>query len=203
MRTTTFWKPLVVAVSSVAMVLGVLYIAYRWVDPLPPRHLTIAAGPVESGYDHFARMLARDGVELEVRNSTGAVEDLKLLRDAGSGVQAALTTFGVTEPSDADIFYSLGGIFDSPIFIFYRNAEPITQYAQLRGKRLSIGKPGTALRSLVLQVLKAIDVFGSYINLLDLDNADAIDALIASKIDLAIVTSELDGRLLQKRTSQP
>jgi len=207
MRTTTFWKPLVVAVSSVAMVLGVLYIAYRWVDPLPPRHLTIAAGPVESGYDHFARqyarMLARDGVELEVRNSTGAVEDLKLLRDAGSGVQAALTTFGVTEPSDADIFYSLGGIFDSPIFIFYRNAEPITQFAQLRGKRLSIGKPGTALRSLVLQVLKAIDVFGSYINLLDLDNADAIDALIASKIDLAIVTSELDGRLLQSALANP
>jgi hypothetical protein len=42
---TTFWKPLIVAVSSVAMVLAVLYIAYRWVDPLPPRHLTIAAGP--------------------------------------------------------------------------------------------------------------------------------------------------------------
>ena len=100
----TFWKPLVVAVSSAAMVLAVLYIAYRWVDPLPPRHLTIAAGPAESGYDNsarqYARMLTRDGVELEVGNSTGAVEDLNLLRDAGAGVQVALTTFGVTQPSD-------------------------------------------------------------------------------------------------------
>jgi TRAP-type uncharacterized transport system substrate-binding protein len=198
----TFWKPLVVAVFSAVIVFAVLYIAYRWIDPLPPRHLIIAAGPVESGYDNFARqyarMLAHDGVELEVRNSTGAVEDLKLLREAGSGVQAALTTFGVTQPSDADIFYSLGGIFDSPIFIFYRNAEPITQFAQLRGKRVSIGKPGTALRSFILQVLKAIDVFGSDIQLLDLDSADAIDALTAGTIDLAIVTSELHGSLLQR-----
>ena len=54
------------------------------------------------------------------------MQDLDLLRDAGSGVQAALTTFGFTEARDADTLYSLGGIFDAPIFIFYRNAEPIT-----------------------------------------------------------------------------
>jgi quercetin dioxygenase-like cupin family protein len=38
------------------------------------------------------------------------------------------------------MFYSLGGIFDSAIFIFYRNAEPVTLFAQFRGKRLSIGQ---------------------------------------------------------------
>jgi uncharacterized protein len=203
-----FWKPLVVAVPSAAIVFAVLYSAYRWVDPLPPHHLAIAAGPVGSGYDNsarqYARILAHDGVELEVRNSAGAVEDLDLLRKAGSEVQAALTTFGVTQPSDADIFYSLGGIFDSPIFIFYRNAEPITQFAQLSGKRLSIGKPGTALRSLILQVLKATDAFGSsIIPLLDLDNAAAIDALAAGKIDLAVVPSESDGSLLQRVLADP
>jgi TRAP-type uncharacterized transport system substrate-binding protein len=82
------------------------------------------------------------------------VENLDLLRNPTSGVQAALTTFGVTQPADADILYSLGGIFDAAIFIFYRNAEPITVFAQFRGKRLSIGMPGSALRSLVLEVLK-------------------------------------------------
>ena len=55
------------------------------------------------------------------------------------------------------IFYSLGGIFDSAVFIFYRNPEPITLFAQFRGKRLSIGQPGTALRLLMLEVLKATD----------------------------------------------
>jgi hypothetical protein len=94
------WQPLVIVLPWAATVLAVLYITYRLVDPLPPRHLAIAAGAAGSGYDNFARqyarILARDGVELEVRNSAGAVENLDLLRDAASGVQAALATFGVT-----------------------------------------------------------------------------------------------------------
>lgn len=189
-----------------AIVLAVLYIAYRLVDPLPPRHLAIAAGMVGSGYDNFARqyarILARHGVELEIRNSAGAVENLGLLRDPASGVQAALTTFGVTQPADADMLYSLGGIFDAAIFIFYRNAEPITVFSQFRGKRLSIGMPGTALRSLILEVLKATDALDASTHLVDLDYAQTIDALIAGEIDVAIVP-QLDGSPLQRALGAP
>jgi TRAP-type uncharacterized transport system substrate-binding protein len=196
------WKPSVIVLSWAAFVLAVLYIAYRLVDPLPPRHLAIAAGAAGSGYDNFARqyalILARHGVELEVRNSAGAVENLDLLRDTASGVQAALATFGVTQPRDEDILYSLGGIYDAPIFIFYRNAEPITQFAQFRGKRLSIGMPGTALRSVILQVLKATNALDASTHLSDLDPTEAIDALIAGEIDVAMFPSPLDGILLQR-----
>src|SRR5688500_18140078 len=101
------WKPLAIVLPWTAIVLAVLYIIYRLVDPLPPRQLAIAAGAAGSGYDNFARqyakILARHGVELEVRNSAGAVENLDLLRDAASGAQAALATFGITQPRDADI----------------------------------------------------------------------------------------------------
>jgi TRAP-type uncharacterized transport system substrate-binding protein len=202
-----FWKPLVPAFAAAAIVVAVLYITYRWVDPLPPRHLAIAAGPVGSAYDNFARQYARilshDGVELKIRKAVGAAEDLDLLREAASGVQAALTTFGVSQPNDADTLYSLGGIFDAVIFIFFRSAEPITQFAQFRGKRLSIGMPGTALRLLILQVLKATDALDASTHLLDLDNAAAIDALIAGEIDVAIFPSELDGSLLQRALDNP
>jgi uncharacterized protein len=135
---------------------------------------------------------------LEVRNSAGAVENLDLLRDTASGVQAALATFGVTQPRDEDILYSLGGIYDAAIFIFYRNAEPIAQFAQFRGKRLSIGVPGTALRSVILQVLKATDALDASTHLSDLDPTEAIDALIAGEIDVAMFPSPLDGILLQR-----
>src|SRR5262245_61407048 len=91
--------PLVIVIPLAAIVLVFLYLTYRLVDPLPPRHLAIAAGMAGSGYDNFARryarILARDGVGLEVRNAAGAVENLNLLRDGASGVQAALTAWGV------------------------------------------------------------------------------------------------------------
>src|SRR6185437_11819502 len=121
---SAMWRTasLLFLVSSTAIVLAALYVVYRLVDPLPPRHLVIAASTSGSGYDNIAKryslILARHGVGLEIRHSAGAVEDLNLVRNPASGVQAALTTFGLTRPADMDILYSLGGIFDAAIFIF-------------------------------------------------------------------------------------
>ena len=101
-------------------------------------------------------------------NSAGAVENFYLLRDPASGVQAALATFGITHPDGLrKSVNSLGGVFDAAIYIFYRNADPVTLFAQFRGKRLSIGMPGTALRSIMLEVLRATDALDASTYLLD------------------------------------
>jgi hypothetical protein len=188
---------LVILISSTATVFAALYTTYRLVDPLPPRHLVIAAGMAGSGYENiakrYAKILARHGVELEIRNSAGAVEDLNLLRDPASRVQVALTTFGFTRPADLDILYSLGGIFDAAIFIFYRDAQPITMFVQLRGKRVASGMPGMALRSLMLDVLKATDALDASIELVNLDSTRSIDALISGTVDVAIVPAIESG----------
>jgi uncharacterized protein len=194
-------ETLVIALLSTAVAVAVFYTLYRVVDPLPPRRLVMAAGMAGSGYENFAkqyaRIVARQGVDLEIRNSAGAVENLDLLRDPASGVQAALTTFGFTQPADTNTLYSLGGILDAAIFVLYRNTEPISLFAQFRGKRLSIGVPGSALRALVLEVLKATDALDASTRLIDdLDHAQALDALITGEIDGAIVP-QLDGRPLR------
>jgi hypothetical protein len=182
---------LVVLLLATAIVFAVVYIAYRWVDPLPPRHFAIAAGPPGAGYDEFARqyarILARYGVELEIRNSAGGVENFDLLRDPTSRVQAAITGFGFAHSNDADTLYSLGAIFDAPIFIFYKDAEPITLFAQFRGKRVSIGKPGTSQQYLMLEVLRVTDALNDSIKFLDFDFNESVEALLAEQIDVAAV----------------
>ena len=187
------------------MVGAAFYAAYRLIDPLPPRRFAIAAGFAGTPYDNFARqyaaILARHGVELEIRNTVSTVNNLDLLRSASSGVQAALMTFGFTQSNDADTLYSLGGIFDAPIFIFYKSAEPITQFAQFRGKSLSSGLPGTSLRSNVSEILKAADV--TDVRFVDLDYAQSVDALLADEIDIAVFPSQLDGSLLQRALAAP
>jgi uncharacterized protein len=197
---------LTVVVPLAAIILAALYVTYRLVDPLPPHHLSIAAAMAGSGYNNFARqyasILARHGIDLEIHNSAGAVDDVNLLRDPTSGVQAALTAFGVTQPADADILYSLGGIFDAAIYIFYRSADPITLFAQFHGKRISIGMPGTALQSLMLEVLKTTGGLDASTYLLDLNPTQSIDALIAGRIDVAIVP-QLEGNPLQRALSAP
>jgi hypothetical protein len=200
-----FRSHLIIVIAS-ACVIAALYLTYRLVDPLPPRHFKIAAGMQGSGYDDFARryavVLARQGVKLEIVNSAGAIENLDLARDPRSGVQAALTSFGITQPSDVDALYSLGGIFDSAIFIVYRSPEHLATFAQFRGKRLAIGMPGTALRSLILEILYATDALDANTVLLNLDYTDAIESLIAGKIDVAFFP-QLDRDYLQRALNAP
>jgi hypothetical protein len=92
---------LAIVLLSAAIGVGVLYVAYRLIDPLPPRHFAIAVAGVGSTYENSAKqyqqILARYGVELEIRHSASALENRHLLRDPASGVQAALTTFGITK----------------------------------------------------------------------------------------------------------
>ena len=187
--------------------LAVLYITYRLVDPLPPHRFEFAAGIAGSGYDsvarRYAQILARDGVELKIRNSAGAVENLELLRNAGSGVQAALNILGFAQASDAAALNSLGGVFDAVIFIFYKSAEPITQLTQFRGKRLSIGTPGTGLRALILQLLEAGDAVDASTRFVDLDYGTEIDALIAGDIDVAIFPGQLHAEIVQRALATP
>jgi uncharacterized protein len=207
----------VIALAATAILLAGLYITYRLVDPLPPRHFVIAAGIAGSGYDNFARryarILARDGIDLEIRNTAGAVENLDLLRDPASKVQAALTTLGLAwlglawlgfaQPGDSDHLASLGGVFDAPIFVFYKSAERVTQFAQLRGKRLAIGTAGTSVRPLILRVLKAGGAADAPTRFVDLDYDRAVDALIAGEIDVAIFPSQLDTGLLRRALAAP
>ena len=66
-------------------------------------------------------------------------------------------------------------------------------FAQLRGKRIGMGVPGTALRSLMLDVLKATDALDASIQLINLDYATSIDALISGSVDVAIVPAMENG----------
>src|SRR5215468_3669456 len=104
--------PLVFVLFWATIAFALIYIGYRWIDPLPPRRLSIAAGAVGSTYDNYARqyagILARNGVQLNVHNSAGGLENLQLLRDPASGVQAALTSFGLSESDDPGTLNSLG-----------------------------------------------------------------------------------------------
>ena len=55
----------------------------------------------------------------------------------------------------------------------------------------------------MLQVLNATDALEAATHLVDLDSTEAVDALIAGEIDVAIFPSQLDGGLLQRALGAP
>ena len=55
----------------------------HFIQPAPPRHIVMTVGPEGGGYEGLCasvqEVLARDGIDVELRPTNGAHEDLRLL----------------------------------------------------------------------------------------------------------------------------
>ncbi len=78
-----------------------LWAAYVLLDPTPPKRVVLATGPEQGAYTEFgrvyARVLARHGIEVELRSSEGSAENLRLLRDAREPVDLAFVQGGASD----------------------------------------------------------------------------------------------------------
>jgi TRAP transporter TAXI family solute receptor len=196
-----------VAVPSALIVAGVFYSAYRIVDPLPPARFAISAGTPGSSYWGYAQryraILARDGVDLEVRTSEGAAENLAALRDKSSGVAAALATSGVAPAADAKDLAALGAVYQTPLWIFYRSPDTLTRFSELAGKRVAIGTPGGTVKQFATDVLAASGALKPSTTLVELTLARALDALNAGEVDAILMPGTLDTEVVQRALAAP
>ena len=110
---------------------GLLVGAYVWLDPQPPRSVTLATGPAGSAYAEFgqryAQALKQDGIRVELLHTDGPAASLQALRDGDADV--AFVRGGSSQAGDADAannndadagIMSLGALFYEPLWVFYR-----------------------------------------------------------------------------------
>ena len=109
-------------IKGLAAIFGILVISWLAVDyfvPSPPSKITIATGFKGSSFEYFGqryreRLAARAGVAVQLRETAGAVENLRLLQDPKSGVHIGFVTGDVPDSSHAPEVLSLGPISTVP-----------------------------------------------------------------------------------------
>jgi len=135
-------------------------VTYQFVQPAPPRHITIATGQPKGSYYHFGQkyrqILASDGIDLEVSVTAGAVENLHLL-EAGE-VDVAFLQGGLGTLARSEDLISLGSLYYEPVWMFYRADLPITGYSDIKGLRIDVSGEKTGTRVVAEQILDRIDV---------------------------------------------
>jgi TRAP transporter TAXI family solute receptor len=192
-----FWA---MALPALAILAAVFWIAYQFVQPAPPKRIVMSGGAEGGAYEGYAaryrEKLAADGVQLELRNSAGSVENLKLLMDEGSGVSIAFVQGGVAKPGDDDELMSLAGLYYEPLWVFYRAGADLDHASRLRGRRIAIGPEGSGTRPLALQVLKLAGMDAGNTTFLDLDANRAAAALMRGEIDAAMMIADTDSPLV-------
>jgi uncharacterized protein len=138
--------------------LAVLIATYMmFVEPPPPRKIVIASGGQNGAYFRYAQKYAeelqKEGLSVEVRETAGSVENLRLLGEEGSGVAVAIVQSGVASPEEVQRFYALGSLYREPLWVFHRGDIRIERLSQLAGKRIGVGPPGSGTNAIAMQLL--------------------------------------------------
>ncbi len=213
-------RDLLVTVGPFVLIASLLLVlAYIALDPAPPRKVVLATGPAQSAYaefgERYAAALKRRGIEVQLRSTQGAGENLRLLLDEKSGVDVAFVQGGAGErlrsQSDADALVSLGSLFYEPLWLFYReasarrlvHAERFTSLTQLVGSKLNIGARGSGTPNLVRRMLDANKVDPKSIEMLRLEPTPAVVALLDGKIDALVFASAPESPLVRMLLQTP
>ena len=153
-------RDLVSTYGLVVLLVIVLIVAgYRWIDPTPPKTVTIATGLDDGAYADFAQkykvILAKHGITAILRTSAGSMQNLHRLNTDKSDADVAFVQSGTTNDETAERrgLVSVGSLFVEPVWIFYREAalakvKPSTVDGRPAGKSHVPPPPVTAISQL-------------------------------------------------------
>ena len=193
---------LIVGLPGMALIIALFWIASTFVQPAPPKLLYMTTGSESGAYHSYAKqykeILARHGITLELRTSSGAVENLQRLKDENAHIAIGFIQGGTATPEDGENLMSLGSMYYEPLWVFYRSKTPLDRVAQLQGKKLAVGAEGSGTRKLALQILAANDMAKDNKNLAPLAGDAAAEALKQGELDAAFIIAGADSAVVHK-----
>jgi TRAP-type uncharacterized transport system substrate-binding protein len=187
------FKGLAAAVGT----LSVVSLLLIYFIPAPPSKVVMATAFKGSSFEYYGRqyreIFARSNVELELRETVGAIENVKLLQDQKSDVQIALVTGGVSDGKHAPGLLSLGSVYTTPYWIFYSSNEPFERLSQLIGKRIAVGPIGSGTHAAAEQILGKAGVNSENATLLPFGGSAAVEAMNDGKVDVVWIFGAPDS----------
>ncbi|WP_211450728.1 TAXI family TRAP transporter solute-binding subunit [Collimonas antrihumi] len=190
------------------LILGaaVLVAALGWglvimLKPAIQRTIVITAGADKGIYNSFALryapLLKREGITLDIRSSSGSVENYQRLKDPDSEYEVGFIQSGTTTPTENDRLQTIAAVSYEPIWVFYRGDAVITRLAQLNGKRISIGVPGSGLLKVARVLLGHSGINADNATLLEMDAYKAYQNLESGQLDAAFFIGRPDAVMQQ------
>jgi len=195
------------ASAAAVLTVGTISLLLIYFIPAPPSTVTMATGLPGSSFEHVGQryrdIFARSHVELKLRETTGAPENVELLKNPGSGVQIALVFGGVSNGARAPGVLSLGTVYTSPFWIFYSSAEPLDRLSQLKGKRIAVGPVGSGIRFTAERLLGRSGVDATTATLLPFGGGATVAALNEGKVDVVWITGLPDAPAISSFLRNP
>ncbi len=212
---------LVSAGPFILLAVGLLALAYWWLDPNPPKRVTLATGPAQSAYAEFgaryAKALAASGIEVRLLQSEGSSDNLQMLRDGradlgfvqgGSSESAGNTANAANADSGIE---SLGSLFVEPLWLFYQadaakkisSSGVLNALSQLKGLRVNVGTAGSGVPALMEKMFEVNRIAPSTMTLSKLEQTPATVAFLNGEMDALVFASAPESLMVQMLLQTP
>jgi len=206
----------------ILIAIALLVAAYVLLDPTPPRRVVLATGPENSAYakagELYAAELKRFGIRVDLRQTAGALQNRRLLRDPKENVDIAFVQGGSSESSrltddekDKLIdLVSLGTLSYDPVWIFYRSEAAkklpkgvVSGIPQMQGWRVNVGARGSGTSGLMNKILAANGMERDDLKRSMLDQTAAVMGLLDGSLDAAVLVSAPESQMVQMLLQTP
>ena len=198
---------LVSAGPVLALAASLLLLAYVWLDPTPPRLVTLATGPAQSAYDEFGKRYASAmkafGIEVKLVPSEGAAQNLQWLTagqvDLGFVQGGIAPTATEAEPQ----LLSLGSLFVEPLWLFYRSDTPLAALTDVLPLRMNVGHSGSGVPHLMNRLFELNRMEPTSLKLSQLAQTPATVAFLNGELDALLFASAPESPMVQMLLQTP
>ncbi len=202
------WRGLLlIAVPSLVLVVGSFWLAAQFIQPLPPRRIVLAAGPEGSALyalgQRYRAILAKSGIALEVRATRGPGENVGLLAGGAPSVDAAFLVAGTVPQNEAGRIENVSNLSYAPLWGLTRSSSKVDSVAELRGKRIAVGAPGSGIEAALAPLLAASGITPDNTTLLRLPADDSLRALAKGEVDVVFHGEGLRNKEFQEVLHSP
>jgi len=206
-RFTDGREAILIVLAMLVIAAGGVWLVLRFSDPAPPGRLVISTASSGSPYHRlatrYAATFARNGVALEIRESSGSVANFKALTAPGSDVDAGFLQGGLFASKDAESLRSLGRVVYEPLWVFHRSELKLDRLADLAGRRVLVGPAGGGTSGLALRLLAANGVTEATATLIHRELPDYVDLLAKGEADAGFLVLAPEARTIQRLLRTP
>ncbi|MFT4080248.1 TAXI family TRAP transporter solute-binding subunit [Rhodomicrobium sp.] len=206
MRRFFTWEYLAVFIPALALAVGAVWFTLRYVKPAPPDSFVLAAASKGSPYNELALRLKQEiekkGVKLELRETQGSLENLRLLNDGASDVQAGIVQGGLTNHIESPTLFSMGRLITEPVWIFYRGDATLTHITDLKGKRILTGPKGSGTEVLAKRLLDANGITPDNSTLIASQLPDYVETFVKGDADAGFLVLGPEARTVERLLHQ-
>ncbi len=188
----------VYGLAALLLAIGV-WVAFLFVEPAPPRSLSIATGSTDGAYLGFGNALkeelAQDDVEMRVIETNGSVDNLQQLNNGE--VDVAFLQSGLATANEYPDLLSLGSVYYEPVWIFTRKGLLVDRLSDLAGARIAVGGAGSGSRIVAKRLLESNQLDETQVVLLEESGLRAVAMLEAGELDALVSVASVNASMIQ------